>query len=204
MDYRETASGIIELFSGEGVYLEVKKIPHGDYIINDTITVERKTARDFLVSIIDGRLFNQLSRLKNHSYCPVLLIEGNPFKTDLDFDPMAIRGALVSTQTMWYIPILFSKTKENTKDLLLMIAKQDEVITDVGQIRGGYRPKRLRTKQLYILQGLPGVGSLLAKRLMHHFGTVSKVMTAPVEELVKVEGIGNKAAEKIRTVLDSQ
>ena len=84
-----------------------------------------------------------------------------------------------------------------------MIARQDEVITDVGQIRGGYRPKRLRTKQLYILQGLPGVGPLIAKRLIHHFGTVSKVMEAPVEELVEVEGIGNKAAEKIRTVLDS-
>jgi Fanconi anemia group M protein len=204
VDYRETASGIIELFSDEGVYLEVKKISHGDYIINDTITVERKTARDFLVSIVDGRLFNQLSNLKKHCICPIVLIEGNPYKTDLDFDHRAIRGALVSTQTVWYIPVLFSKTKEQTKDLLLVIARQDEVLIDGAQVRGGYRPKRLRTRQLYILQGLPGVGPLLAKRLIHHFGTVSKVMAAPVEELKEVEGIGNKAAGKIRAVLDSQ
>jgi Fanconi anemia group M protein len=197
------ASGVIELFSGEDVYLETKKLSFGDYVVNDTVTVERKTARDFLISIIDGRLFSQLSRLKNHSNCPVLLIEGNPFKTDLDFDPLAIRGALVSTQTMWYIPVLFSKTKEQTKDLLLMIARQDEVLTDVVQLRAGYRPKRLRTKQLYVLQGLPGVGPQIAKRLMHHFGTVSKVMAAPVAELMEVEGIGTKAAAKIRTVLDS-
>ena len=85
-----------------------------------------------------------------------------------------------------------------------MIAKQDEVITNDVQLRGGYRPKRLRTKQLYVLQGLPGVGPLIAKRLIHHFGTVSKVMAAPVEELVEVEGIGSKAASRIRTVLDSQ
>ena len=50
-DYREKTSGLIELLENRGVLLDTTKIPYGDYIINDVITVERKTAKDFLISI---------------------------------------------------------------------------------------------------------------------------------------------------------
>lgn len=108
-DYREKASGLIELFKEEDSFVEVGKVAYGDYIINSSITIERKTARDFLISISDGRLFNQFSGLKKYCINPVLRIEGNPYKTDLDFDSMAIRGALISAQTIWYIPIIHSR-----------------------------------------------------------------------------------------------
>ena len=116
VDYREKASGLIDLLEREDITVEVKKVTYGDYIINEFITVERKTAKDFLISIIDGRLFSQLSNLKKHCINPILLIEGNPYKTDLDFDPMAIKGALVSTEAIWYIPAMFSRSKEDTRD----------------------------------------------------------------------------------------
>ena len=38
-DYREEASGLIELLKKEEVPIEVKKVPYGDYIINDSIAV---------------------------------------------------------------------------------------------------------------------------------------------------------------------
>ena len=83
-----------------------------------------------------------------------------------------------------------------------MIGRQDETHMDVVPLRGGYRPKRLKTRKLYILQGLPAVGPMLAKRLMEHFGSVSRVMNAKVNELMKVDGIGKSSAEKIREVLE--
>ncbi len=204
VDYREKASGMLELLKTDGVRVEVGKMPYGDYIINDAITVERKTGRDFLVSLVDGRLFKQLSGLKKHCMNPILLIEGNPFKTDLEFDPAAIRGALVSTQTMWTIPVLRSRSKEDTRDLLLMIGRQEETFTDVVPLRGGYRPRRLKNRQLFILQGLPGVGPLLARRLLEHFGSVSRVMSATSEQLMAVDGVGNKSADKIFDVLNAE
>ena len=73
---------------------------------------------------------------------------------------------------------------------------------DVVPLRGGYRPKRLKTKQLFLLQGLPKVGPRMAKRLIEHFKSVSKIMNASIEELVEVEGIGKVTAEKIRQVLE--
>jgi ERCC4-type nuclease len=204
VDYRERASGLIELLQKEEVCVEIRKVAYGDYLINDAITMERKTGRDFLVSLIDGRLFSQMSNLKRHCIHPVVLIEGNPFKAGLDFDEVAIRGALISIQAIWYVPIIYSRSKEETRDIILMIGKQEEACKDVVPLRGGYRPRRLKSRQLYILQGLPRVGPSAAKRLLEHFRSVSKVINAPVEDLIQVDGIGKTSAERIREVLDAE
>jgi len=203
-DYRERASGLLELIRERDVFVEVKPLSFGDYIINDSITIERKTARDFLISIIDGRLFTQLSNLKKHCPCPVVLIEGNPCKTDVEIDPAAIKGALISVETIWYVPIVFTRSKEDSVETLLMMGRQDETYMDVVPLRGGYRPKRLKSRQLYILQGLPKVGPNVAKRLLEHFHSVRQIMNASVEELIAVEGIGMVSAKAIREVLDSE
>jgi len=204
VDYRETTSGITDLLKNSGALVEIAKLSYGDYIINDTITVERKTAKDFLISIIDGRLFNQMSNLKKFCNHPILLIEGNPYETDHNFDRMAIKGTLISIQTIWYVPIIFSRTKEDSRDILLMISRQVGTSIDVVPLRGGYRPKRLKSKQLYLLQGFPQVGPKLAKRLILHFKSVSKIMNASVQALTEVDGIGIISAERIREVLDTE
>jgi DNA excision repair protein ERCC-4 len=204
IDYREAASGLSDLLKDSGALVEIEKLSYGDYIINDMITIERKTAKDFLVSIIDGRLFSQLSNLKKFCNHPILLIEGNPYKTSHNFDRMAIKGALISSKTIWYVPVIFSRTKEDSRDILLMISRQVSVCIDVVPLRGGYRPKRLKSKQLYILQGLPKIGPKLAKRLLRHFKSVSKVMNASVRALTEVDGIGKISAERIREVLDAE
>jgi ERCC4-type nuclease len=202
VDYREKPSGLIGLLKKEGVEIDIKKISYGDYVINNSITIERKTARDFLISIIDGRLFNQLSNLRRYCINPILVIEGNPFKTNLAFDHEAIKGALISTQALWYIPVVFSRSKRDTRDIFLMVGRQEQACMDVVPLRGGYRPKRLKSRQLFILQGLPKVGPTVAKRLLAHFGSVSSVMNATVEDLMQVEGLGRISGEKIREVLD--
>ena len=204
VDYRETASGLTDLLKNSDALVEIAKLSFGDYIINDAITVERKTAKDFLISIIDGRLFNQLSNLKKFCKHPILLIEGNPYETDHNFDRMAIKGAIVSTQTIWYVPVIFSRTKEDSRDILLMISRQLGTCIDVVPLRGGYRPKRIKSKQLYLLQGFPQVGPKLARRLILHFKSVSKIMNASVQALTEVDGIGIISAQKIREVLDAE
>ena len=203
-DYREKPSGLIDLLLKEDIPVEVTSLAHGDYIINNAITVERKTAHDFLVSIMDGRLFNQASNLKRHCPNPLLIIEGNPYRTDIQFDRRAVHGALVSMQAIWYVPTLFSRSMEETREILVMIARQDAHDADGVPLRGGYRPRRLKSRQLFVLQGLPRVGPTTAKRLLRHFKSVSRVMGASLEELTDVEGIGKESARSIRTLLDSE
>lgn len=201
VDYREKSSGLPELLAPHFT-VTLRAISYGDYLINERITVERKTASDFLISIIDSRLFKQAANLKKRCFHPLLLIEGNPFATGLDFDPRAIRGALLSIQCAWRIPIIFSRSKQDTADILVMIGQQDEDRTDDAPMRGGYRPKRVKGRQLYLLQGLPDIGPRLAQRLLDHFQSVGRVMNATVEELTEVEGVGRTRAEKIREILD--
>lgn len=56
IDYRERDSKIIEILRAKkNINVEEKKLFIGDYLINRHIAVERKTTRDFVISIIDGR-----------------------------------------------------------------------------------------------------------------------------------------------------
>ena len=85
-----------------------------------------------------------------------------------------------------------------------MLDRQEESSLDVVPLRGGYRPKRLKSKQLFLIQGLPQVGPTMAKRLLEHFGSVAKIMNATVAELMRVEGIGQVSAKAIRAILDEE
>jgi len=203
VDFREKASGIVDNLIGQGVSVDVKHLDHGDYLINDTVTIERKTGNDFIVSIIDGRLFNQIAALKKECSRPLVLIEGNPFKTDFRMNSSAIRGAILSIQSVWYIPVVYSRSKEDTKNILITLAKQTGDQQEECVLRHGYRPKRLHSKKLYVLQGLPQIGPILARRLLGHFKSIKNVINASEEDLIKVDGIGRHLASKIQTILNS-
>ncbi len=202
IDYREKSSILAGLLA-ENFSVTFTTLPYGDYLLANRLTIERKTARDFLVSIIDLRLFKQVIHLKRQCQASLLLIEGDPFQTELKFDHRAIWGALLALQAGLQIPVVYSTSPAHSCEIITMIIQQEEVSADVVPLRGGYRPKRLRSRQLYILQGLPGVGPELAKRLLCRFHSVAEVMVAGIDELVMVEGIGRVKAGAIRQILDA-
>lgn len=63
------------------------------------------------------------------------------------------------------------------------------------------KPKRLTSRKLYVLQGLPGVGPALARRLLSQFGSIDHVVTANEEALTQVRGIGPKEAARIKALV---
>jgi Fanconi anemia group M protein len=63
------------------------------------------------------------------------------------------------------------------------------------------KPKRLASRKLFLLQGLPGVGLALAQRRLDHFRTIEGVFTADVSALGEVRGVGPKKASRIRELL---
>ena len=114
VDYREKISGIVSLFNSRGFAVRVKKLPFCDYIINNEIGIERKTAKDFVVSIVDGRLFSQAALMKRKLVRPIFILEGNPFETSMNMNGAAIQGAMISIQVTWRIPIIHSRSLEDT------------------------------------------------------------------------------------------
>ncbi len=110
-DDRECKSEVIESLSQiEDVDVCVRRLSLGDYQIDNRLLVERKTLKDFAISIIDGRLFKQTIRLANSNSKGVLLLEGTISNTvELGVTREAIQGALITVSLILGIPVLRSK-----------------------------------------------------------------------------------------------
>jgi DNA excision repair protein ERCC-4 len=203
VDDRERRSGIIKVLEKSGADVIVKRLLFGDYLIDGQLVVERKTGFDFAESIKSGRLFRQVRELKKIRLRVVLLIEGDPYQTASAIKPRAVQGAILSMCANWQMPIIFSSSVEDSAALFKDLSRHlGETPIAVPQ-RCAIRPKRLVNRQLYIIQGLPGVGARLAQRLLSQFKSVAGVFSAKVDELVEVEGVGVVKARQIREVLDA-
>ena len=102
------------------------------------------------------------------------------------------RGAIVSLSVSWQIPLIFSKSTSGTAEILHLAGLQDAKYHEELLKRMGRKPKRIQTRRLHILQGLPGIGPKIAKKMLEHFGSVEKVITAGEEALAGIEGIGKR------------
>ena len=195
-DNREKSSGVPGMLADENVEVIMEQLSVGDYMIDDDIVIERKTNIDFVQSIITGHLFDQCSRLRKTGKIPLIIVEGNPFKTRHNIKPESIKGALLAVSLSWQIPIIRSSGKEDTVRLLIMASKQ-QINAPVFIRRTGKKPKRIQKQQHYIVQSLPGVGPELAQRLLAHFNSIEQVVLADASSLEKVEGIGKTKAVKL-------
>jgi four helix bundle suffix protein len=199
-DDREHKSEVIESLSQiEDVDLTICRLSMGDYRIDHRLVVERKTLKDFAISIIDGRLFKQMIRLANSDSKAVLIIEGIASDiAELGMTRESMQGALITVSLILGIPVLRSKNPSETARLMVYIGRQMESMAIGGVQRHGYRPKGKRKRQLFILQGLPGVGPGRAARLLNHFGSVEAAISASSSEIQSVNGFGQGVADKIR------
>jgi DNA excision repair protein ERCC-4 len=180
--------------------VQLDRLPVGDYSIDDRVIVERKTYADFATSLIDGRLFPQAAALARCPHRSVILLEGPTLPCLPNVHPHALRGAVISLAVMWRLPVLYARDPADSLRVLRDLARQ-------ANLAGGYlkrydrKPKRLATRKLYLLQGLPGVGPELAHRLLERFGSIERVITAPEDALMQVRGVGPKKAARIRQLV---
>jgi ERCC4-type nuclease len=205
-DDREPKSDVIQsLLQVENIDLTIQRLSMGDYLIDNRLLVERKTLKDFSISIIDGRLFKQMIRLANSKSEGVLILEGTAGDiADLGMTREAMQGALITVSLILGIPVLRSKDPSETAKLIVFIARQIESMARGGVHRQGYRPKNKRKRQLFILQGLPGVGPERARRLLARFGSVEAAISASSSQLQSVDGIGKSIANKIRWIVSER
>ena len=203
IDNREKHSGIPEIFAAKNIHVVMKQLVVGDYMINDEIVIERKTNSDFVQSIMNGRLFNQCARLRKTLMTPLIIVEGNPFRTRHDIKPEAIKGALLSISLRWQIPIIRSTGREDTVELMIMASNQHN--NPPVFISGKTTVARKKQNQMhFFIQGLPGVGPALAQRLLAHFNTIEQMVLADIKTLEKVEGIGKTKATKLYDLFRSR
>jgi len=202
VDHSERRSALLDAVRRTGAFqVRMARLTTGDYLIGNDVLIERKSVADLAASLVDGRLFPQVARLAHSGYRPLLLIEGSATTSIPDVHPHSLEGALVSIAAMWRVPVLHSSDAEESARMLHFLA--DQVRGPHARVlrRFDRKPKRLASRKLFLLQGLPGVGPALAQRLLDHFGTIERVFTADASALGEVRGVGPKKAARIRELV---
>ncbi len=203
-DTREGNSKVIRHLSEMEMDVKVQAMTVGDYQVSDEVVIERKTAKDFVESIIDKRLFKQARTLIEEFKRPLIILEGDDLYSGM-INPNAIRGSIASIALDFGISIIPTRNAQDTAAMIKRIAirEQDGEKTPI-QTRTDRKPVNLWEQQLFIIESLPNIGPVNAKNLLKHFGTVANVINASESQLQEVEGIGKKTAANIRKVVDSK
>lgn len=203
VDHRESNSGVVRELSNLGTKIRTSTLTVADYQVSLDVAVERKSAQDFTSSIIDKRLYKQAKELVENFSKPLLIVEGENLFTG-GLHPNAIRGALASLAVDFGISIIPTRSPEDTAAMIyrLAVREQDKGQRDIP-IRTEKKPLGLQEHQIFIIESLPNIGPVTARKLLENFGSVKNVMNASTDELTQVEGIGKIIAHKIREVIDA-
>ncbi|KUO90837.1 MAG: hypothetical protein AT708_02175 [Pyrobaculum sp. OCT_11] len=169
VDTREHAEEVTRHIKESGCGVVKTKLEVGDYVAGRFV-FERKSARDFVNSIIDGRLFDQAARLRGAGLRPVMVVEGNLWE-ELRFrkiSPNAVLGAQLALHGM-EIGVLYTEDKAQTGALLCLAAKKEtKSSVKTPTVKKGADIKSL---QIALLASLPGIGPKRAEELLRKHGT---------------------------------
>jgi Fanconi anemia group M protein len=191
-----------KLLESLGIEVTVKNLEVGDYVVSDRVAIERKTAQDFVASIIDPErnLFRQIADLARTYDRPVLILEGRDLYTT-QMNAGSIRGAMISVAVDYGVPIIPTDNKNETVAVIALLARREMREGREPKVHGHKTARTLKEQQEYLISAISSVGPTVAKNLLKHFGSVEKIMTASSEQLQEVGKVGPKIAERIRELV---
>jgi Fanconi anemia group M protein len=192
---------------------------HGCDIVSITkrglVGYQRKTLPDLQSSLLDGRLYLELSQLQSSggiSYAYLIIesplartTEGTLLESTLTIDQVRSIIVKFAASGVSYLP---TASVSDTAQAILNVGRyiQSDSFDSVR------RPKQLTNAwgtidsnayALWLLQSFPGIGPKNAAAIHDHFGTVPIAWTVTASELQAIPGIGKKMAETLINSLAS-
>ena len=125
IDHREGKSALAARLRQEGLTVEVINLPVGDIRISDRILIERKTSRDFVDSLLDGRLLGQATRLVGAAPRAMLILEGSDLFQHRAVSGQAIMGALATLTLDYGLPVVTSSDTAETARFVAVSARRE-------------------------------------------------------------------------------
>ena len=160
---------------------ESKQLNIADIVVSSEVAIERKEGFDFVASIMDNRLFEQLLRLKDTYQYPILLLEGlnNEVFENTGMKISSIYGALSFISYKLGISVIPTRNLEDTAIVIERIAYREQV-KDAMPIFSRKAPKAMSKKERrsFIIEGLADIGSKKASTLIARFKTPYEVFKA--------------------------
>ena len=198
IDYREKQSLVASELVKLGFEIEFKELKVADYIVKD-VAIERKTIPDFISSMINNHLVNQIQELQQYGN-KLLIIEGiseqEIYSKGNGVNPNAVRGFLLSILLKHKIPIMFTQNAEDTAKFIRTIANKRE-----NEMSLNPKKKSLNKKEQlqFIIESFPGVGPKTARKLLEKFKTIKNIINSSEKELEKILG---KKAEIMKKIIE--
>ncbi len=183
-----------------GLAWEGAELPAADFVLGQGVAVERKSAMDFSLMVMDGRLAELTARLQLDFDHPLLVVEGDFHTGRFHSDPQKLREAL-ALLALQAVPFIPSPGPAFTAELIFTLMRALEAPSAAASLRHG-RPFDPLSGRRYLLEGLPGVTENLARALLRHFGSPAGVFAAGLDDLAQVPGISPEAAVRMKRVLE--
>jgi DNA excision repair protein ERCC-4 len=170
---------------------------------------QRKTVADFCASTVDDRLAKELGQIKGLDGHAFLVVERRAEFVQgvlanvrgVEWSRAQWEGALLGVQERG-VKVVWSHSTDDTKEILGVLekwtakAKHGSLSGRGGPVTTWGTPNN-RDYQEWVLQGLPGVGPEMAKRILDHFGGIPLTWTCTETQLLAVDGIGPKRAQQL-------
>lgn len=201
VDHREPQAIVDLLRMCPNVRVEVVALPVGDFVVGPLI-IERKVVNDFEQSVMSGRMFDEANRIGlEKDAIGVVILEGDLFGEGQSLLIQGAMGAITCLSQVQHMSVIHSL--DHVMTAYFIIKASQHLLFGLGYELPLHRtkPKELLDAKRYLLQALPGVSGKNAVTLLEHFGSVGAVMRASKSELLAVNGIGPKTADRILDVL---
>ncbi len=183
--------------------VECRQLEVGDIVISDEIGIERKTADDFIESMISKRVFEQVSNLSVCFRKPLLIIEGaEKVYSVRNLNRKTVDGVILSILLDFRVPIIFTKDIEETAYFVYLIAERQGKCKrfSLAKRKGLSEKEELE----YFLAGIPGINLATSKALLKHFITVKNLVNASEKEMLDTELVGKKKARKLKEFFERE
>lgn len=202
VDTRETASPVVKALDLLGARVHLEQLPVGDYVVAPELVIERKSGPDFVSSLIDGRLFEEVVAMKHLSrhVTAVLILEGSPFAGS-GVNANALLGAIGTLIAKFRVSLLQTQDAEDTARHVYYLAraaqKESKKRVPVRLKKTGSDPDTVVER---LVANIPGINEVRAKKLLTEFQTLRGLFEAEVAALKRVETIGPKLAREVKRV----
>ena len=216
----ELTERVIEKAQSLNVPFEKQWLEIGDYVFND-VCFEAKSSFDFIHSIVNKRLWNQLDNM-DRAYVNNLVIVYGSFedgfrkhlehiKTNMNKTAQRVIlrkkffGSMGKIILDTDCSIIWVRDALTAAELIAVVCKMQPHDREV-YIPRIVKQKKISTTDLRVdvLSTIKGVSDKKAKLLIKKFGSIMEIGEATPSELSEIEGIGNVLAKRIVDTLNSE
>lgn len=206
-------------FFEESYDIEVGNYPVGDFIFDNKVVFEYKTAPDIVSSIIDGRVFRQVERMKQYPFSYVIVVgdvaghinerNQNYWNRRNQVKQFTVRnylGALARLQIEGRV----IHVDNNQQAWTIMDFLVKKLLDKNPTVHGVDRPKATLSDPIatflsciYINDSQRlGIKTAVVIREYLHLESLKDLLDVTYDDLVGVKGVGVKTAKRIMEVLE--